>query len=82
MNRTKAGQASDSADYNTLTWSERWTRYRSLFLLTSQDVAEAQDSTLPTTSAERVLPTSVIGGNTNFDGKLAKSNLVVIQTVS
>ena len=23
-----------------------------------------------------------IGGNTNFDGKLAKSNLVVIQTVS
>ena len=28
----------------------------------SQDVAEAQDSTLPTTSAERVLLTGVIGG--------------------
>ena len=26
--------------------------------------------------------TSVIGGNTNIDRKLAKSNLVVIQTVS
>ena len=47
-----------------------------------QDVAEAQVGTLPTTSAERVLQTSVIGGITNIDGKLAKSNLVVIQTVS
>ena len=44
----------------------------------SQDVAEVQDSTLPTTSAERVLLTRVIGGNTNLAGKLAESTLVVI----
>ena len=53
-----------------------------MFLLTSQDVAEAQDSTLPTASAERVLLTSFIGGKHNIDRKLAKSNLVVIQMVS
>ena len=35
-NRTKARQASESADYNTLTWPEKWTRYQSLFLLTSR----------------------------------------------
>ena len=48
----------------------------------TQDVAEAQDSTLPTTSAERVLLTRVIGGKHNIDRKLAKSNLVMIQMVS
>ena len=31
---------------------------------------------------KRVLLTRVIGGITNTDGKLAKSHLVVIQTVS
>ena len=31
-------------------------------LVESQDVAEAQDNTLPTTSAEKVLLTRVIGG--------------------
>ena len=41
-----------------------------MFLLTSQDVAEVQDSTLPTTSAGRVLLTRVIGGNTKIAGKL------------
>ena len=48
----------------------------------SQDVAEARDSTLPTTSAERVLLTSFIGGKHNIDGELAKINLVVIHMVS
>ena len=34
--RTKARQGPYSTDYNTLTWSEKWTRYWSLFLLTSR----------------------------------------------
>ena len=34
-----------------------------------QDIAEALTSTLPTTSAERVSGSSVIGGVTGIDGK-------------
>ena len=47
----------------------------------SQDVAEAQDSTLPTTSAERDLLTSVAVGGTKIAGKLAtgKSFVAAIQ---
>ena len=46
-----------------------------------QDVAEAQDSTLPTASAERVSRTSVAGGGTKIAGKLAvgKSCVAAIQ---
>ena len=44
-------------------------------------MAEAQDSTLPTTRAERVLLASVIAGITKIAGKLAtwKSFVAAIQ---